>query len=448
MGTFKISGELEINQYLTANQPLYLKTVASTPSINFLINNNNIAYFDSTGCLTINADPNTTAPYYRLYINGTSYFTSTMTTYDIFPRATNAWLGSSLLAWTKIYGTSYLLHNYNNSTSYGDLTISTTGTTSVTGVTNLNLGNATASGTANNAMGQITIYSNKTGSAVLKATTDTTSATTHQLPTSSGILLNSATYSSYALPLAGGTMTGTIITPADDTKGIEPATNNYGQIGSSTKKFYRMYATYFYGALKGNADTATSATTATTATNADNVYINGATTSTLYLHGSTSSAAGYRATYSNNSIYMSGTVLYGAAWNDYAEFRKQKEEIEAGYCVASTDNGEVYKTTEKFQACDGIVSDTFGYAIGKTDECKTPLAVAGRVLAYCEGDRYSYHSGDTVAAGPNGKVVKMTREEIKEYPDRVLGIVSEIPEYDTWGSGNINVNGRIWIKVR
>jgi hypothetical protein len=30
------------------------------------------------------------------------------------------------------------------------------------------------------------------------------------------------------LPLAGGTMTGTIIMPADDNKGIEPATNNYG----------------------------------------------------------------------------------------------------------------------------------------------------------------------------------------------------------------------------
>ena len=256
------------------------------------------------------------------------------------------------------------------------------------------------------------------------------------MPTSSGILLNSATYDDYALPLAGGTMTGTIITPSNDNMGLEPAVDNYGQIGSSNKKYYRMYAYTFYGNLSG------------TATNADNIYINGATTSTLYLHGSTSSSAGYKATYSNSNVYMSGTVLYGAAWNDYAEFRKQKEEIEAGYCVASTDNGEVYKTTEKFQACDGIVSDTFGYAIGKTDECKTPLAVAGRVLAYCEGDRYSYHSGDTVAAGPNGKVIKMTREDIKEYPDRILGIVSEIPEYETWGSGNVKVNGRIWIKVK
>ena len=145
---------------------------------------------------------------------------------------------------------------------------------------------------------------------------------------------------------------------------------------------------------------------------------------------------------------VNSSGIHGAIWNDYAEYRAQKEIVEPGYCVASADNGQVYKTTEKFQACDGIVSDTFGFSIGETDECKTPLAVAGRVLAYCEGDRYDYHSGDTVCAGPEGKVCKMTREEIKEYPDRIIGIVSEIPEYETWGSGNVAVNGRIWIKVK
>lgn len=151
----------------------------------------------------------------------------------------------------------------------------------------------------------------------------------------------------------------------------------------------------------------------------------------------------------NSAVYIKNNgVLMGAAWNDYAEYRTQSEEIEPGYCVASADNGQVYKTNEKFQACDGIVSDTFGFAIGETDKCKTPLAVAGRVLAYCEGDRYSYHSGDTVCAGPDGKVCKMTREEIKEWPDRVIGIVSEIPDYEIWGTGNIKVNGRIWIRIK
>ena len=39
-------------------------------------------------------------------------------------------------------------------------------------------------------------------------------------------------------------------------------------------------------------------------------------------------------------------------------------------------------------------------------------------------------------------------QEIKEYPDCIVGIVSEIPQYETWGSDNVNVNGRIWIKIK
>lgn len=173
-----------------------------------------------------------------------------------------------------------------------------------------------------------------------------------------------------------------------------------------------------------------------------------------YLHFVYSSDTGYNSGTNTSGEYTSAIklastgVLYGAAWNDYAEFRTQQEHIEPGYCVASADNGKVYKTTEKFQACDGIVSDTFGFSIGETDECKTPLAVAGRVLAYFHGNRKDYHAGDTVCAGPEGKVMKMTREEICEWPDRIIGIVSEIPEYNTWGTGNIEVNERIWIKVK
>ena len=354
------------------------------------------------------------------------------------------------------------------------------------------------------------------------------------------------------LPLAGGTMTGAIITPGDDSVVIRPAKNNYDKIGSSSYKFWQIYATTFYGTLSGNASTATQLETArtirtnlssTTAPSFDGtanitpgvtgtlavgnggtgrtyletptVTWTGGTTagptlkikdslnktsSAVAIPSASSSASGIITTgdqslagfktfaggiqvtgtfqtkgefeiygfaphidfhfnnsttdYTSRIIETSAGVLsstakfYGAVWNDYAEFRTQKETIEPGYCVASTNNGQVYKTTEKFQACDGIVSDTFGFAIGETDECKTPLAVAGRVLAYFHGNREDYNAGDTVCAGPEGKIMKMTREEIKEYPDRIIGIVSEIPEYETWGSGNVPVNGRIWIKVR
>lgn len=61
------------------------------------------------------------------------------------------------------------------------------------------------------------------------------------------------------LPLSGGTMTGTIITPGNDSVVIKPANHNYDQIGASDCKFWKVFATTFYGNLSGNADTATTA---------------------------------------------------------------------------------------------------------------------------------------------------------------------------------------------
>ena len=42
----------------------------------------------------------------------------------------------------------------------------------------------------------------------------------------------------------------------------------------------------------------------------------------------------------------------------------------------------------------------------------------------------------------------MTREEIREYPERIIGTVSAVPEYETWGQNNVPVNGRIWVRIR
>lgn len=210
----------------------------------------------------------------------------------------------------------------------------------------------------------------------------------------------------------------------------------------------------FRGTLKGNADSAT------TATNATNVYVNNTTTATkYYVVGSSLTSAGNSALYrayntsgsaNTTGVYFQGStgVLYGAAWNDYAEFRKTEEKIEPGRAVIETGKGDLVLATERLQPGAEIVSDTFGFAIGETDECQTPIAATGRVLAYPYEDRESYKAGDAVCAGPNGTVSKMTREEIREYPDRIIGTVSEIPEYETWGQTNVPVNGRIWIRIR
>ena len=169
----------------------------------------------------------------------------------------------------------------------------------------------------------------------------------------------------------------------------------------------------------------------------------------IFMYKNTRTENGYDAgLYVGADTYFRCTTrLYGAVWNDYAEYRSTSK-VQPGQCVIETGLGDLVQSTKRLQPGANIVSDTFGFAIGETEKTKTPLAVSGRVLAYPYEDRYSYSAGDPVCSGHNGTISKMTRKEVREYPDRIVGTVSEIPEYKTWGTGNVKVNGRIWIKVR
>lgn len=149
----------------------------------------------------------------------------------------------------------------------------------------------------------------------------------------------------------------------------------------------------------------------------------------------------------NSNVYIDNNVLFGAAWNDYAEYRKVHDNVAAGRVVVENGDDTLSLSTERLMPGANIVSDTFGFAIGQTEEAAIPLAVAGRVLAYPHEDRESFVAGDPVCSGPNGTVSKMTRQEVIMYPDRIIGTVSAIPGYEFWGANNIAVNGRIWIKL-
>ena len=148
-----------------------------------------------------------------------------------------------------------------------------------------------------------------------------------------------------------------------------------------------------------------------------------------------------------SSMEATFSKAHGAVWNDYAEFRSS-EVLEPGRVIVETGKGNLVLATERLQPGANIISDTYGFSIGETEECRCPIAVSGRVLAYTYEDRDSYEAGDPVCAGPNGTVSKMSREEVREWPDRIIGTVSEIPTYETWGSGNVEVKNRIWVKVR
>lgn len=140
--------------------------------------------------------------------------------------------------------------------------------------------------------------------------------------------------------------------------------------------------------------------------------------------------------------------IYGAVWNDYAEYRQTLDDAKPGQVVVDHDDGSLSLTTKRLQIGAQVVTDTFGFAIGETEKTKTPLAVSGRVLVNTYRNRYEYHAGQAVCSAPDGTVDIMSRDEIMMYPDAIIGIVSEIPEYEVWGQDNVPVNGRIWIKVR
>lgn len=161
---------------------------------------------------------------------------------------------------------------------------------------------------------------------------------------------------------------------------------------------------------------------------------------------SPTSGMDYEAIYTS-SVTLKNNVLMGAAWNDYAEYRIS-DCREPGRVICENGDDTLSLATERLQPAGNVISDTFGFAIGETEMAKTPIAVSGRVLVYPYEDRYSYNPGDAVCAAPGGTVSKMTREEIITYPERIIGTVSAIPEYKTWGEGNVLVNGRIWIKIK
>ena len=139
--------------------------------------------------------------------------------------------------------------------------------------------------------------------------------------------------------------------------------------------------------------------------------------------------------------------VYGAIWNDFAEYR-ESEITEPGRVICENGDGTLSLSHKRLQPGAVVISDTFGFAIGKTDKAKTPIAIAGRVLAYTYEDWWTFEPGEAVCAGPDGTVSKMTRREIRKYPERIIGIVSELPTYETWGDNKIPVDGRIWINIK
>lgn len=247
-------------------------------------------------------------------------------------------------------------------------------------------------------------------------------------------IVTSTNHSHSYLPLSGGTMTGAI------THGGENGTTTSDSTGAALICGYGENTGIFHG--NGDSGVESLGTSATA-----NLIIK-----SWYGVGFADGGTGNGITVGINcrTGRVTAKSVYGAVWNDYAEFRICNEDFKPGQVVLENGDDTLSIASQRLQRGCSIISDTFGFAIGETDEAKCPIAVSGRALAYGYESREEFkkHIGWPVCSGPNGTVSIMTEEEEEKYPSRIIGIVSAVPDYETWGTGNVPVNGRIWIKVR
>lgn len=237
-------------------------------------------------------------------------------------------------------------------------------------------------------------------------------------------------------------------------------TNIYGtSVGSTSSPWTTGYITTLYGTNLGSNSSPFTNAYITNLTLSGPISGSGALGITDTTNGVTpdnTTATSYSAN-TAASIHTSGGIyaakdiwarrVFNAVFNDYAEYRTTID-LTPGHVVIDKDDGSLICTSARLQPGAQVISDTFGHSMGQTLTATTPIAVAGRVLVYPYQARENYHAGMAVCSAPNGTVDIMTREEIRDYPDCIVGIVSEIPEYETWGSDNVKVDGRIWVRIK
>lgn len=172
------------------------------------------------------------------------------------------------------------------------------------------------------------------------------------------------------------------------------------------------------------------------------------TSSKIYVTGTPSTGTVTGTLQYNENVYISGNVMYGACWNDYAEYRISDCQ-EPGRVICENGDDTLSLATERLQPAGNIISDTFGFVIGETEQAKTPVAVSGRVLTYPYESREEFKKniGRPVCSGPNGTVSIMTDKEYRDKGYCAIGTISAVPDYEEWGAGKVKVNGRVWIKV-
>ncbi len=445
--TLNVDGNIVLTNTLGSTTTLYLDGAASCSTI-FRTGGTERMRINPSGMLSINTT--STQSNYRLYVNGNAAIAktsagwylmdSTSTNYPgVYDNGSNLWIGSTATAARHHRGATYISSGHNGTSGNSTVNICVPNAANDNGTSYgiLHTGNYTS--TLDGRYAQRTTWD-----AVIKGATWSRICYVAAHASVSG--LNGILSVKWTRNSVVANAVFSI---------VSLHTSGYSRITQLTSGPYTQFQIRTVNDSNGNMyieiyDNAQSISTSTTqsVTCSWIPLLAGAITKYTSFTSGASIPSGFSAgTSLTTAEGLKAPKVHGAVWNDYAEFRHTKHTILPGHVVVETGHGDLVMSTKRLQPGGNIVSDTFGFAIGETKECKTPIAVSGRVLAYPYEERWEYEPGDAVCTGPCGTVSKMTREEIREYPERIIGTVSEIPEYDTWGEDNVEVNGRIWIKV-
>lgn len=137
-----------------------------------------------------------------------------------------------------------------------------------------------------------------------------------------------------------------------------------------------------------------------------------------------------------------------------------KGEWETGNVLIERGDGYLEKSSARLQSGAYVASsEAILVSSGYDDvENSANVAIVGRILTFVE-DRDNLQVGDVLCTGENGYASKMSEEEIRLYPNKILGEVVEIPTYDIWRDSahqdsdddipyvEINVKNRVWVKI-
>ncbi len=141
--------------------------------------------------------------------------------------------------------------------------------------------------------------------------------------------------------------------------------------------------------------------------------------------------------------------IWGAVWNDYADFQKLNDQLIYGKAYYDTAEGAKICTQRCQMAVMGLATNTFGLSVGSGANygLEVPIAVAGWALAFVDKE---YPCGTPLTNDENGNLTEMTMQEKQNYPERMVATYKK-KEYDQFfgpKETQVEVNGRHWVKVK